>query len=276
MEFKRVYIEITNICNLTCSFCPPCPRKPASMSVPDFKKVATMVAQHTKYIFLHIKGEPLLHPHLGEILEISHQLNLNVNLTTNGTLIQKQAEVLLNSPALRQLNISVHGYTPETHGNLDSWISLLVDFSHRAKDRSIYTVFRFWTDNNLDYNHTAITLLENHFKTQLKKDTRTTLTDKIYASFDSEFIWPSISNELIGSTGTCYGTRTMLGVLVDGSVVPCCLDNNGDCTLGNIFKTSLAEIITSPQFTDMSTGFKNRKVTHNLCKRCGYRLRFNK
>ncbi len=274
MQFKRIYIEITNICNLSCSFCPTTNRTQQFMSVQDFDKIATQAALYTKYIYLHIKGEPLLHPQLQEILNICHKLNLSVNLTTNGTLIAPRQQLLLSSPALRQINISLHGYTPKTHGVFADWLSDIITFAKAASIANKYTVFRFWTASEITDN--AIQILQQTFGATLTLNNRTKLNDNIFASFDSEFAWPNINAEIIGVRGTCYGTRSMLGILVDGSVVPCCLDNNGDCIFGNVLQQNLDDILQSTKIKEISQGFKDGKITHNLCMRCGYRLRFNK
>ena len=102
--FKRIYIEITNTCNLSCSFCPPSERAPRTMTPSEFEAILNKLKGHSKYIYLHIKGEPLLHDQLDLLLEMSHNHGFQVNLTTNGTLLQRQKEILLRAKALRQIS----------------------------------------------------------------------------------------------------------------------------------------------------------------------------
>ena len=127
MALKRVYIEITNRCNLSCSFCPSTLRPLDTMTVEHFENIAKMVVKHTQHIYLHVKGEPLTHPQFKEIMDICTKYGLLVNLTTNGTLLLRQGDILPNSPALRQTNLSIHGYTEKTHGPLDVWLNHLID-----------------------------------------------------------------------------------------------------------------------------------------------------
>ena len=90
--FKKVYIEITSVCNLACSFCPPTARAKGLIKVEQFNKILDEIRPHTKYIYLHVKGEPLLHPRIDQLLDAAHAKGFKVNITTNGTLIKKSRE----------------------------------------------------------------------------------------------------------------------------------------------------------------------------------------
>ena len=87
------------------------------------------------------------------------------------------------------------------------------------------------------------------------------------------FDWPNINDEK-EDEGTCLGSINQFGILVDGTVVPCCLDVNGDINLGNIFESNLVDIINSQRVKYMQEGFKNNKLIEDLCKSCRYRKRF--
>ena len=109
-RFQKIYIEIINRCNLCCSFCPTSDRPSRMMSVDEFEKVAAQAAPFTDYICLHVKGEPLMHPWLGDILSIAHQNGLKVNLTTNAVLLPEKQQLLLGETAPRQISLSLHFY----------------------------------------------------------------------------------------------------------------------------------------------------------------------
>jgi len=109
--FKKIYIEITNICNLKCTFCPETNRKKESMCIENFEEVIRKIYKHTQLVCLHVKGEPLLHNSLKEILEILEKYNLKANITTNGTLIKEKLEFIKNSKSVRQINFSIHSIT---------------------------------------------------------------------------------------------------------------------------------------------------------------------
>ena len=107
--YKKAYLEITNVCNLSCAFCPKTSREPRFISVEEFAALIEQVQPLTDYVYLHLMGEPLLHPQLGEILSLCHRAGLKVSLTTNGTLLEKRQELLLCSPALYRVSVSQIG-----------------------------------------------------------------------------------------------------------------------------------------------------------------------
>ncbi len=285
MKFKRIYIEISNICNLKCTFCKKSNREKNIMSVENFRKYATQAREYTEYIYLHILGEPLLHPNFSEILGICEKLGFKVNLTTNATLLTKMSDTIINSKAMRQVNISLHGYTEKTHGNLEMWLTQLVDFAKKFAEKGGYTVFRFWTmgKNNevYDTDMKSMKLLQKITNSQkdifeLRKHHSITLMDNVFVSFDKEFKWPSIYDEFIGTVGKCHGAKDMIGILCDGSVVPCCLDGEGECRLGNLNQNTLTEILNTERYQNMYNSFLKGRITEELCQKCTFRLRFTK
>ena len=115
--FKKIYIEITNICNLKCKFCPDTKRLKKSMSINDFEKIIKKIYPYTKLVCLHVKGEPLLHNDLENILKVLEQYNLKTNITTNGTLIKNKLDILKKSNSVRQINFSIHSITQNKNIN---------------------------------------------------------------------------------------------------------------------------------------------------------------
>ena len=91
-----------------------------------------------------------------------------------------------------------------------------------------------------------------------------------YVDFDSEFIWPDLNNNYYNEVGTCYALRDHLGILVDGTVVPCCLDSKGIINLGNIFEENIEDIQNSERYKKMLQGFRNNKKCEELCKHCKF------
>ena len=75
MKFKKIYIEITNICNKNCSFCSKTNRKKREMSIDEFETVLKRINNYTDYIYLHIKGEPLTHSNFEEIVKLCKKYN---------------------------------------------------------------------------------------------------------------------------------------------------------------------------------------------------------
>lgn len=282
-HFRQVYLEITNVCNLRCSFCPAGKRPAGFLSRENFLLALDRLRPYTDYLYFHLKGEPLLHPLLPEFLALAGERGFLVTLTTNGVLLPKLSPVLIKAPALRQLNLSLHSYGRQTHGDAPLYIAQAADHARRAAAAGKHTIFRVWTlDQRRHADETQrelLALLSREFpeKGDLAAQSRQrsiALAPHIFVSFEEQFRWPSLDAPVIPGPGSCHGARRMLGVLWDGTVVPCCLDGDGECPLGNLFGQEMEEILSSAAFREMAQGFREHRVTQELCRRCGYRARF--
>lgn len=289
-RFKKVYIEITNICNLQCEFCPKTNREQKFISVSELSYILDEIKEFTDYVYFHVKGEPLLHPKIGELLDISYNKGFKVNITTNGTLLSKVKEDLIGKPALRQINISLHSFDGNNNRDTkENYLDNVFDFIESAKeDSSIIIALRLWnlTRDNLvnqeiERNREILNRIEKEFKLSYKIEDAINpnkglkIADRIYLNQDSEFIWPDLNNEEFGSRGYCYGLRDQIGILVDGTVIPCCLDGEGKIFLGNIYNTKLDKILSGNRAIEIYDGFSKRIVIEEMCKKCGFRTRFN-
>ncbi len=282
-KFKKVYIEITNVCNLSCSFCPKTKREYKYLSVEDFKHTLEQVKPYTDYIYFHLMGEPLLNPNLEKFLDLAYENNLKVNITTNGTLLPKVKNILINSKALRQVNISLHSFEANNNVNFYEYINNVLEFCNES---SCIRSLRLWNldsynlkgDNKL--NKDIIDILKNNFnyegdlKADLDMKKGLKIGNKVYLNSAEKFQWPTMDIDIISEEGFCYGIRDHIGILVDGTVVPCCLDGEGNIPLGNIHKDTLENILNSERAMAIYNGFSNRKRVEELCKRCGYSQRF--
>lgn len=288
-RFQKIYIEIINRCNLSCSFCPTSDRPARMMSVDEFAKIAAQVTPFTDYICLHVKGEPLMHPWLGDILAIAHQNGLNVNLTTNAVLLPEKHQLLLGETAPRQISLSLHSFDANTMHTRDfrSYLENAIDFARTfTMTTPGYISFRLW---NLDGTAKADQRLRNQFILEaleqayhlaqpidayVGKVHGNTIAPHTYVNFDQLFEWPDEHAPDYGFNGTCHGLRHQLAILADGQVVPCCLDHNGHLALGNIFIESLDTILCKEKSLRIIEDFRSHHIHENLCRRCGYRTRF--
>ncbi len=273
-KYKKIYIEITNMCNLNCSFCSIDNRVKESINVDRFKELIKKIDKYTDYVYLHVKGEPLLHPNLKEILDICLEYNKQVNITTNGTLIEKNID-LLNHEAVRQINISLH-----SENNMDDYLEVINRNVEKLKEKIV--ILRYWIlkDNKLDEKSTKIVdNLKKYY--HLSTDTVNKLInlkhihikDNIYVDKATMFTWPSLDNDYYNEVGTCYALKDQIAILVNGDVVPCCLDSCGIIKLGNIYEDDMETIINSDRYQNMLLGFRNRKVNEELCKKCSFKDR---
>ena len=289
-RFKKVYIEITNVCNLSCNFCPKTNRKYKFRGKEEFLHILKEVKPFTDHIYFHLMGEPLLNENIDYFLEESYKNHLKVNLTTNGTLLKKVEDKLINSKALRQINISLHSFEAnEKTVELEDYINNVTDFITKARSNSdIICAIRLWNMDNNDLkganglNSDILKILEENLELdfsigeKLQETNRIKLKDKVYLNMAEKFEWPDIQIDSLGEEVFCHGLRNQIGILVDGTVVPCCLDSEGNINLGNIFEKSLKDIVEDKRARDIYDGFSRRRAVEELCKKCGYATRFKK
>lgn len=274
---NKAYLEITNVCNLSCSFCHGTIRKPKFISTEEFKIAATKLRPFADFLYFHLLGEPLLHPDLEEFFKISHELGFKVNITTNGTLLKDREDVLLNAKSLRKVSISLHSYEVNSIGmSLDAYLDMCFEFCKKAAEKKKIAVMRLWNKGGFDrLNSEILQKMHRAFKGDWQElYSGFKLCEYVFLEWGELFDWPDKGAEDIGSNHSCYGLRDQVGVLVDGTVVPCCLDAEGAINLVNIFESDLSEILSSDRAENLKKSFQTRNVTEDLCRKCGYAKRF--
>ena len=276
--FKRAYVEITNLCNLRCSFCPGTRRPPGRMSPERFRLAARALRGHTRYVYLHVMGEPLLHPELGEILDICAGEDLRACVTTNGTLLPRAGAALLH-PAVHKVSISLHSAEGSGAGDLEAYLEGVWAFCRLAEGAGKLCALRLWNIGGADrWNGEILSFLGERTMTaplawpQPRPDSWR-LGERLYLERAERFDWPDLNAPERGAS-FCLALREQIAILWDGTVVPCCLDHEGDIPLGNLFFQSLEEILASPRARALYDGFSARRPREALCRRCGYAERF--
>ena len=260
--FKKIYLEITNNCNLDCSFCIKNKRDKKFIEIEDFKIVLAKLKNYTKYLYFHIMGEPLLHPHINELIDLASK-DYFVNITSNGYLIKGIEE----NKNIRQINISLHSFDLKYKKSLDEYINDIFSSVDKLLVNNTIVKYRMWVDSvNKDE---VINKLEEKYKTKINGDS-VKLAPNVYYEVEHEFIWPSLDNDYYSEEGSCRALRDHLGILVDGTIVPCCLDSEGTIKLGNIYKNEINDIINSDLFKEMKQGFLDNKKIHELCRKCNF------
>ena len=274
-RFRKVYLEISNICNLQCSFCPGTSRKKQRMQEPEFQMLLRKLKSWTDFLYFHLMGEPLCHPLLERYLQLAQQQGFKVILTTNGTLLQQSKDMLLKNP-VHKINISLHAFEAnDMKVNFEQYLADCFDFGKAAEGKMIVT-YRLWNGGGAEeLNEQILDIMAQYFPEPWIKEVRgTRLGDRIYLEHADKFDWPDLSAEDHGETVFCYGLRDQIGVLCDGTVVPCCLDHDGDLALGNLLHEELEDILSSPRAKQIYDGFSQRTAAEELCRKCGYARRF--
>ena len=274
---NRVYVEITNICNLRCSFCPGTRREKRMMSAAEFEYISDCLRGHTKFVYMHVMGEPLLNPALCEMLRAVQRRCLRAVVTTNGTLLRERGAEMLGCQALHRVNISLQSFEGSgACGGPADYLSSCAEFAQRASHGGVLCSLRLWNGGGADsQNGEILKLLHAHFPGQWRRcDKNVMLAPGVFLEEADEFEWPDTDAPDGGNHVFCHGVRRQLGILCDGTVTPCCLDHEGDVALGNIFTDGLEDILASPRAAAMRRGFEQRRASEELCRRCGYARRF--
>lgn len=281
MRFAKAYVEITNVCNRSCSFCPKTGRPARFLSEEEFAILLDRLRGWTEFLYFHLMGEPLLHPDLGRFLALAGEEGFWVILTTNGTLPDRMEALLRSAPALHKVNLSLQSFEGNEGGDIKDYVNRLTAFASRAAARGILVNFRLWNLDGADTvgrnreNGRILDLLEAAFpKPWQPSRGGERLAERVYLSWGETFRWPDLRSEDVSPRHFCYGLKDQIGVLCDGTVVPCCLDHEGDLPLGNLLQEDLGTILDRPRTRAILEGFRRGKAVEELCKRCGYATRF--
>ena len=280
--FSRAYVEITNVCDLACAFCPGTSREKGFMTPERFALLAGKLRPYTEYLYLHVMGEPLLHPQLAEILRTCTELDYRVCLTTNGTLLPEQLPLLRDCPALHKVSVSLHSFEGNGgDGGLEDYITGSWESCRALASGGVICALRLWNAGGADAENIRIMQLlsriMNKEVSSLPADRKGNrrLAENLYLEPGEKFDWPHPDSDR-RDTQFCHGLRQQLAVLWDGTVVPCCLDSEGRLALGNLLTEGLDDILASPRAQAICRGFDARQPSEELCRRCGYAARFNR
>ena len=275
---KKAYVEITNRCNLACSFCPKTKREPHTMSAQEFGLVLSRLEGYVQYVYLHVMGEPLLHPELPTLLALAKARDMKICITTNGTLLARQTETLLAAPTLHKVSVSLHSFEGNdgAQERERQYLEEVWSFAARAAAQGVIVALRLWNEGGAETRNGVIEAFLHEKCPGEWPEPRGgsyRLRDNLYLERAKKFDWPDLSAQERG-TQFCYGLRDQLGVLADGTAVPCCLDHEGDIALGNLFTQPLSEILQSERACALREGFSRRCPSEELCRRCGFAARF--
>jgi MoaA/NifB/PqqE/SkfB family radical SAM enzyme len=286
-RFEKIYIEISNVCNLHCDFCPEVERPQAFMPLALFERIAADVAPLTEQVCLHLMGEPLAHPRISDIIEACAQVSLPINLTSNGTLLGGERSRALLRPIVRQINFSIHSFEanfPEEDINpyLDRIFQFTADALRLRPD--LYINFRLWNleASSAQRNAHILAQIEAAFHAPAptnidpRRGKSRHVVGRLYIHFDTRFDWPNFNAPERSPRGTCRALSSHLGILADGTVVPCCLDKEGIMALGDARRQTLSEILSGERASRMKQGFAQGRLLEDLCRHCGFISRFDR
>lgn len=287
MKFHRIYIELTNICGLSCSFCPTKALPSQTMTTEFFESIIVQAKAYTREVACHVVGDPMTLANLDEYLDILDFHGMKALLTSSGYFLKKQPYQTLFHPAVKQINISLNSYNKnETSLTLEQYLDPVLKLCHEKikQKNELFINLRIW---NLDealseksYNQKLFAVLSEYFDCGLdideimkEKPKSIRLDRKVLLHFDNYFEWPALNNPHYGD-GTCQGLDSHIAILASGKVVPCCLDCDGAIELGDLHRQTLSAIMKSERSQAIIEGFRESRAVENLCQHCSYKERF--
>lgn len=287
-RFKKVYLEISNICNLQCSFCPAVERGKKQIEESTLRNRLKKIAPYAERVCLHVMGEPLAHPQFSEFIDIAQDLKVDIEITTNATLLNDKIKKSLLNPTIKQVNFSLQSFTDNfPTANPSNYLKKILDFCKEAFSLrpDLYINLRLWNIGDTKAGKDTeffLNVIENEFSVKINRKVDVgfkkskNVLNRLYLHFDSRFVWPSLKQNKISEVGKCHGLKSHVAILAEGLVTPCCLDKEANISLGQIDDSDFLDIIESPKSKKIREGFNQGKMLEELCQRCDYATRFNK
>jgi radical SAM protein with 4Fe4S-binding SPASM domain len=276
----KIYLEITNVCNLDCTFCHKTARAKKLMSAQEFDVLLGKIEGKARFLYFHLMGEPTLHPLLPRFIEAARAKGFLPTITTNGSLLREKGETLLSALPYK-ISISLHAPEANAAFAAEGYWDACVSFAKEAAARGCIIALRLWNLGSGADNSHILDFLHASFPSEwrdIRGGSSQRLAERIFLEWGERFDWPDPAlPECPPDTDLfCYGLRDQIGILVDGTVVPCCLDADANLSLGNLFESELDNILASPRAKAIYDGFTRRRAVEPLCRKCGYARRFSR
>lgn len=277
-SFKKAYLEITNICNASCTFCPGNSREKKLMTAEEFDTVLSKLKGRVEYLYFHLMGEPLLHPLVCEFARKAKCNGFKIIITTNGILSKKVGIPLIETGGIYKISISLHSFeSNEYNVSFESYLNDCLYLAEEAAKNNVICALRLWNlGGKSELNDKIIQVVKSRFGAEFTPvRTGYKVAEYVFLEYGERFDWPG-DNDGTTDVVFCHALRNQIGILSNGTVVPCCLDAEGRINLGNIYDSTLDEILSSDRAKTLYDGFSCHKPTEELCKSCGYAKRFKK
>ena len=252
----RLWIETSSLCNLKCVMCLnraiPASEK-GLMDFGLFKKIIDEVKSYVYDVYLHHRGESLIHPEFPQMIDYARRGGLRVKFHTNGTLMTPELaqKILEAGPDL--VSFSVDGFTKEVYEKIRvgaSFVGTVNNISYFLKlkrDKGFkkpYTIIE-----QIEFPEVSASIYEDRKK--FTKYFKKLGLDEII--FKKLYNWAGYLGEPGGER--TYTMCTFLwyssAIFWDGTVSPCPQDYYGKLKLGNVKENSLRDIWNGEDYVSL-------------------------
>ncbi len=280
LPLSKAYFEITNVCNASCSFCPGHNRPPHFVTEEEFLIVLSRLEGAVEYLYFHLMGEPLCHPLVSRFAALAKERGFRVMITTNGLLSREIGIPLIEEGNVFKISLSLHSYEANAFGvSLKEYLDGCLALAETASERQTVCALRLWnrTSDSSEadgMNGRILSCLRDRFGDDWTENrTGYRIRPFLFLEWGERFAWPG---ELPSEDRPlfCHALRSQIGILSDGTVVPCCLDGEGGMSLGNLFAEDLVTILSSSRAVALYDGFTSHRAVEPLCRTCGFAKRF--
>ena len=304
---ERCYLEVTSDCNYRCAWCvhPRLKRPKRHIGWDLACEALRQIREHeiARNLYLNFIGEPLLYPRLFELVQRARRLGLPVHLITNGSLLDRERLEAIGAAGLASIKVSHVGSAdgsvppPEAASagltgliralrGTNTRVGVVLMTSLPDLPRGIPGLRTLCTAAELDRTVARVHALASQaVEVTPLEEVRRRLTDidwrwwnaaialnqTLFLEIRPMLDWGNALGPagLVPAThGSCGALRDKVGILESGDVVPCCVDYEGEMTLGNLRERPLVEILESPLARRLRESFARQEVVLPKCATC--------
>ncbi|RKY73789.1 MAG: radical SAM protein [Candidatus Latescibacterota bacterium] len=287
-------VEPTNLCNLHCPLCPFASQRNrlprGKMDVEQLRRVLDQMRGQIKFLLLWNRGEPFMNEDLAEMIREAKKRGIFVQTSTNGHFLSgpQVAEAVVES-GLDELIVSVDGITQQSYsryrkgGDVEKvfrGVETLVKAKRRKGSDTPVITFQFLV---MKHNEHEIGDLKRVAR-RLGADRILLKTVRVGSLRQAEEFLPPRADfsryTVVHSTNgkselqlklkrqSCRRLWYSTVVNWDGEVLPCCFDEKGQYTMGNIFTQQFGVIWRGRRYQKFRSQLLKSRYAFPMCQNC--------
>ena len=280
---SELYMQISRRCNLRCAMCghEVWQSNSGFMDMEVFDRILDQ-ARENGIQTLHIlsgQGEPMLHPHVFEMLERAVAQGFKVGIVTNGTPLTPERCERLAKLGLAYIQFSFAGWDKGSYEAtyVGSKFERTLANLHKMGEATRGTGTNFMVkavctgDNWAEVRDKTRAFLESHGVDKVFTVVANNFGGNVvHGSYHDHLgVW-SLKNITHQRLMPCRVLLRAVGVFCDGTVTACaCYDSNAELKIGNIMEQSLMEIRQGQAFRKIVDAFRCGDVSGiSMCGKC--------